>query len=254
MLNNYKLVISYLGTNYKGYQFQTDFDTIEKNIKIAIKEIFRNDIKMIAAGRTDTGVHAENQIINFKTEKYIDEKILKNALNRYLKQDIYVKEIGLVDVFFNARKSAKFREYQYLFTNDEIPLYLRNIVEMVKFSPELKSVYGIKKILIGQHDFINFRKIGSNEKSTIRKINDFNITRKKINDLYFDNEFYYVYVIKIVADSFLYSMVRNLVGAIFEIFKGNANLKDLEEMIHNKSRYNYTKASSKGLSLVKIGY
>jgi tRNA pseudouridine38-40 synthase len=128
------------------------------------------------------------------------------------------------------------------------------VINKVKFNPDLTKLVGVEKSLIGEHDFENFRKLGSNERSTIRTIIDFNISQVFLSDIYNVSEKYTVYCIKIVGNSFLYSMVRNLVGALFEVFKDHVSLDDFVAMVNKTGRYNYTMAPAKGLCLVKVNY
>lgn len=253
-MHNYKLIISYKGERFKGFQYQPNVETIENHLMEAIKTVFQENISITGSGRTDTGVHSLRQVINFKSEKMFDTKVLIKGINRYLPSDIDIVAAEILDKNFSARKNALAREYQYLFSDDIIPIYLKDFVYKVRFQPMLDVVAGIPEMIKGEHDFVFFRKLGSNEKSTVRTIYDFRIEKKKIVDIYNARIQYTVYCITIIGNSFLYSMVRNLVGAIFEVFKGRQTRQSFKEMIDGKVKFPYSMVPAKGLCLVQIEY
>lgn len=253
-MNTYKVTVSYQGTRYKGFQYQPQVDTIEKRLKEALFTLFQSQVRFVSAGRTDTGVHACGQVFSFKSLKFFEVEALRKGLNRYLPDDIIVTDVIQVDTSFQARKSAVTREYQYLFSDRFIPFYLKEIVTIVKFQPNLERLNGIEKILVGENDFVNFRKMGSNEKTTLRTILSFKFTDFEIADIYMPQKQYKIYCFKIVGTSFLYSMVRNIVGALFEVLRGKVSVVDFQNMVQTNSKYQYTMAPAKGLCLVNVTY
>lgn len=253
-MNNYKLVISYDGTNYIGFQKQKIGHTIQSVIELAIRKVFREYDCFNASGRTDTGVHAEGQVVSFCTSNLISAKNVLNALNSNLPDDVIVLDAEIVGQDYRARRSAKTRLYNYLFTADSIPIYLRDQISLVRFKVEESVFKNIEDIFYGKHDFVNFRKLGSNERSTIREIVDFRIEKMVINSLYSTEKNYVIYRVIIEANSFLYSMVRSIVGSIFEVLRSKRTVKELRDMLNLNDKFNYTIAESKGLSLVKVNY
>lgn len=252
----YKLVIAYSGTFFYGYQKQNKFRTIEGEILAVLTKICSDVKKICASGRTDTGVHAEFQPISFITSKIFDINRTLFALRQLLPKDIFAISLEEAESSFDARRSAKSREYRYCFKEGIVPLYYKDRIVEVRFSPNLEMFQELKSIIVGEHDFIRFRKKGSNERTTVRIIYDFSITEKKIYDLYdnlhIDSTYY---ELRIVANSFLYRMVRNLTGAIFEVFKGKYTINEFKTYFNGlESNFSYMPAPAHGLSLSKVIY
>ncbi|MCP4049538.1 MAG: tRNA pseudouridine(38-40) synthase TruA [bacterium] len=254
-MNNYKLIIAYNGSSYAGLQYQPGKKTIEGELREALQEVYGDNIKIVASGRTDAGVHAQGQVINFKYKEIIPLNKIPKVLNNILPEDILVKNAEIVDDSFSARRSAKSREYKYLFSCEEMPIYLREYVTRIYFKPDENCFESLKSIIKGRHDFINFRNKGSNEKSTVRNIISLEIFKTDIYNIYNDKEKTKVYNVSIVADSYLYRMVRNIVGAMFNVMKGSRTTADFRGLLDNKKeRYNYVTAQPNGLCLVNVSY
>ena len=115
----YKMIISYDGAYFNGYQRQIDLPTVQGKIEESLKIIFKEDITIKSAGRTDTGVHALNQVAHFDSDVNIPIKGLKKVLNKSLTPHIYIKEIEIVDNNFHSRLSAKKKEYRYYISTNE---------------------------------------------------------------------------------------------------------------------------------------
>lgn len=252
---SYKLVFSYLGTDFFGSQIQPGQRTVEGELKKAFEKLYGQDVPIVMSGRTDTGVHAESQVLSYKVEKTYPVERVVAALNRYLPNDILVKDVSEVSDSFNARRSAKSREYRYLFTNEAIPLYMKPMITEIGFYPDLKSLSGIETILVGDLDFKHFRNLGSDEKSTVRTIYSFSVNKREIPIVYRDCDRFTVYEIEIKGVSFLYRMVRNLTGALFEVMGGKRSLNEFSSQLSASEKiFHYTTAPAKGLSLVRVGY
>jgi tRNA pseudouridine38-40 synthase len=254
-LINYKVTFSYFGKDYCGFQFQPRQLTVEAKILDALAEIFKKRIKITVAGRTDTGVHAAGQVFNFRVTQEIAEENLLLGLNSHLPKDIRIKKIEKTDFGFNARRSALSREYQYLFYyNDIFPYYLDQVAVRIKFKPDESLFAKISEELLGKHDFVNFRKLGSNEASTYRTIDKFELTKVRFNDIFDNNTSYLLYKVIVRADSFVYGMVRNLVGAIWQVLKNKRTLSEFNALLNNENKFSYSMAPAKGLTLVKVNY
>jgi tRNA pseudouridine38-40 synthase len=253
-LNRYKFVISYKGSGYCGSQIQKNGKTVEGEIKKVLRSIFKDDIVVSMSGRTDAGVHATGQVVSFKAVKQIPEQNIRMAMNSLLPGDIRVKKLYSVDIDFDPRRLAKSRVYNYLFTNEDILSYLDDYVAKINFTPDLKQVLKIKDVLIGCHDFVHLRSCGSNENNTIREIMDFDIRVEKVVDVY-SGEVSIIYKVVICANSFLYKMVRHIVGAVFEVLKGKQLVEEFASFLtENEKKYRYKVADAKGLSLIKVNY
>jgi tRNA pseudouridine38-40 synthase len=253
-LNNYKLTLAYQGTDFCGFQFQPGKKTVENNIVEALKKVFKKEIKITAAGRTDSGVHAQGQVINFFATQTIVENNLKKALNSILDHRIIVKHVELVDQKFNARRSAKSRVYKYLFSSQEVPLYLADFIPRIRFKPKISTLNKLSETLCGTHDFINFRNTGSQEKNTLRTMHACSFSQVQVPDIYQDGHDFVYFELVLQANAFLYKMVRNIAGALFEVLKGKQTLDSFAAMLANKSTYRYTTALAKGVCLVQVLY
>jgi len=252
----YKLVVAYSGSAFYGYQIQKNARTVEGEILKALTRICSDVKKISASGRTDTGVHAEHQPIGFETNKIFDINRTLFSLRQLVPSDISIVSLEIAEPHFDARRSAKRREYRYLFKTGLVPLYLSDRVVEIKFEPNASLFAELQAILVGEHDFIRFRKVGSNESNTVRTIYDFSISSRKLEGIYDEENFKTdYYVLKIVANGFLYRMVRNLTGAIFEVLSGRSDINEFRNYFNGQeSTFKYVPAPAKGLSLVKVLY
>ena len=208
---------------------------------------------LVVAGRTDTGVHAAGQVVHFDTEKPLSPNSIRLALNTLLKDDIRVLDVSEVSSDFSARFSAKAREYVYFFTEKRVPLILRDRVARIRFVPDTSDFQKFCQLITGTHDFICFRKKGANEKSTIRTVYHVSIQKVQKYDLY--GEPLSVFEFRIIANGFLYRMVRNLLGALFALASSKYSIEDFENFFLGKeSIFRYHAASARGLCLYKVYY
>ena len=252
MLTNYKLIVSFKGTSYSGFQFQVDANTVEGELLSALRSLFKKEIKLYSCGRTDKGVHADMHVSNFFVEKNYPLQSIKSALNYYLPSDIKILDVSEVPNIFNSRYSAVSRTYIYSFTNNPVPFCFHDFITSYNYVFNFNDINDLLLKCIGSHDFVNFRNVGSDEKSTIREIYNFSFFNKSIKLLNNCNFQYYQF--EITANSFLYRMVRNLVGAMIDVLRGLKSHDDFLNMLYLKSSYNYTTAPSNGLSLVNVKY
>ena len=240
------LSIEYDGKNYHGWQEQKEPNTIQGKIQEAIYQFSQENIKLVVAGRTDTGVHATGQVAHFET--FIDrpkEKWLL-GLNSFLPEDIRIKNVKFVDSDFHARFSALSRSYRYIIYNNKVKpcinrykvgWYFLNILDEKKMEEAGKK-------LLGKKDFSCFRSSHCQSNSPVRQINDIVVSRE--ND--------YVYI-DINANSFLYNMVRNIVGSLVLVGSGEKDILWIEDLLNSKDRKLAGKQfPPEGLYLVEIEY
>ena len=241
------LCVEYNGCNYFGWQKQKIHKekTIQYHVDKAISKVADEKVNTICAGRTDTGVHALGQIIHFDTtKKRLDYKWL-NGINSNLPDDIYIKSIKHVDEEFHARYSAIDRTYSYIILNQNNPSthLLENVLH---FNQEinLTKIRSSFKYLKGTKDFSAFRSSGCSSKNPIKKIKK--ITIKKNNNFI---------IIEITADSFLYHMVRNIIGILLDIGISKYEPEYMKVLINSLDRKKCGKmVSASGLYLQKISY
>lgn len=222
----------------------------------ALGKIFKSRLSLTGAGRTDTGVHALGQVVNFKSDLHIPTVNLKLAINSCLPRAIRVLDVNMVPAIFNARRSAKSREYRYLFTQHEVPVYFDDVVAQVPFVPDLRFFSDIADILKGEHDFSNFKCQGSSDVLTMKTIYEIGMEQRPIEDIFNRGFAFNCYSFRIVADSFLYRMVRNILGAMFQVLRGTRTIDEFRLLLTDvrHKAFNYTLAPAKGLCLVKVNY
>lgn len=243
-MRNIKLEISYLGSNYKGWQKQPNYLGIQGNLEYAIKQITGETVKLNGSGRTDSGVHAMAQVANFYTENEIQADLIPKALNSKLPKDISVINAKEVSLEFHSRYSVHKKKYKY-----QLYLGRRRSPFLAPMSYHLKCDIDIEKMktesekLIGKHDFISFMKKGSSIKTTVREI--YTIDWKQEGELL---------ILEIEGNGFLYNMVRIIIGTLVDIGRGKIN-RDISEIIEAKDRgYAGHTAPAQGLFLMKVDY
>lgn len=226
MKRNILLKISYDGTKYSGFQRQPDQTTIESTIIKSLKKINCENVKLQYAGRTDSGVHAKANYINFRTSSKIPAKKFPAALNTNLPHDIRILTAKEVDDKFNTRYEIIERIYKYyIYTGEILPPFIYRYCFHYPFKVDIHLLNKTKKYFIGRKDFSSFRSSNCCANTTIREI-------RKIKIYKDENEI----IIKISANAFLKNMVRIIVGTLLEINEGKIELKNLEKIIESKDR------------------
>src|SRR5680860_20264 len=199
---NYKAEIEFDGTGFFGFQIQTDIlRTVQGEIVKVLSRIFNKETNIVYAGRTDAGVHALSQVINFKCEDELDLFKFKWSLNRMFPDDISVRSIVKASDDFHSRYDALWREYRYFVVNGEYQnVFLKKYSIMVCKKLDLDLMNSCTGIFLGEKDFTSFCSPDDDKKSKIREIMEFEIFKSKFFGL---NE---VLVFRIKANSFLYNM------------------------------------------------
>lgn len=219
---NYRIDISYIGTRYNGWQRQKNGIGIQQIIEELLEKLFKEKITLIASGRTDAGVHALNQVANFKTVYYKTPKSIYSYLNAKLPRDISIKKVEEVDLSFNARFSAKGKTYLYrIYTKPDPFLYGRGWYFDKKLDI-IKMIQAIE-VLRKYKDLSSLAKEG-------------NYLRKEIDlreiKLIYDGK---ILDIEITASHFLRNLVRRIVGHLVAIGRGSLTIEEFEEIIKSKN-------------------
>ncbi|MDP8260097.1 MAG: tRNA pseudouridine(38-40) synthase TruA [Candidatus Gygaella obscura] len=251
-MRNIKLIIAYDGTNYAGWQSQPSnkkssfkIKTIQNAIEVVLFKLLQHKVTLIASGRTDSGVHANAQAANFKTKNKISLRKLKNALNGLLPSDIVVKSASLAKVDFHARFDCVDKHYRYRILNKSYcEPFLRNYVYFYPYCLDVSIMKKEAKDLHGRHDFSCFQASDKVKKDATRTIKK--ITVKKNKDFI---------IVDVIADGFVYNMVRNIVGTLIEAGRGRFE-KGIVKMLLRKKNRNLAgpTAPAKGLMLYKVNY
>lgn len=243
MIQNYKLLISYDGTDYHGWQRQPDKKTVQGLLEDSLAKITQKKINIIGAGRTDAGVHAQEQVANFKASLSINREELSKALNSLLPQDVRVISVEKADLDFHARNMAKSKIYQYrIFNSPNISPFLHRYV--LQWSSPL-NVNLMKKAAPLFRREADFTPFSSNRLlNPVRKIRLSRIEKKGDEIIY-----------TVEANGFLRYMVRTIVGTLLEIGRGKIPPEEIEEIFREKKRTLASPtAPAKGLCLIKVNY
>jgi tRNA pseudouridine38-40 synthase len=239
------LVLEYDGSRYHGWQAQTGLHTVQQAVENALSKVADSPISVICAGRTDTGVHATNQVIHFDTDKERSIRAWIHGANSFLPKDICVKWGKELPETFHARYSATARRYRYVIYNGAIrPALLRSNITWQYRQLDHRLMHEGAQILLGENDFTSFRSVECQSKTPMRNIHKLQVTRT--NDLL---------VIDITANAFLHHMVRNIAGVLIAVGSGKHPVSWVEEVLKAKDRrLGAETAPSYGLYLVEVTY
>ncbi|MFQ5901338.1 MAG: tRNA pseudouridine(38-40) synthase TruA [Thermodesulfobacteriota bacterium] len=245
-MRNIKLLLEYEGTDYFGWQIQSDLPTIQGIIQDKVKRITGENVNLIAAGRTDTGVHAKGQVCNFMTKSQLPAISIKKGLNALLPNDIVVKDAMDVDEDFNARRKAVSKTYKYLILNRDHPSsFYRRFSWFISYPLDIVSMREGARVIIGKRDFSSFRAVGCGAHHAIRKIENITIDRTPEGLL----------KIKVKGNAFLRHMVRIMVGTLVALGSGRITIAELKDIVEAKDRtLADMTAPSQGLFLEKVEY
>jgi len=241
---NVKLILEYEGTNYSGWQAQAGAPTIEAALRDAIHNLTGESPSLTAAGRTDAGVHALGQVVNFTLERPFPVEQLAGALNARLAPDIAVRQAELVDDAFSARYSARARLYAYRI-RQALPrgAYQRQYAWGLHDELDLATMQAAGQRLEGTHDFRAFGRSPRPGGHTVRRIYD--ITVNGSGDWV---------TIAVAADAFLYGMVRRIAGALVDIGRRKRPLEWIDELINGSTVGLLRLAPPQGLVQVGVKY
>lgn len=243
-MKNILVGVSYLGTNYAGWQKQDNALGIQEVIENAFEELTGKQTEIFASGRTDAGVHALEQCFSCKTS-FEDVKKLPLALNSKLPSDIRILWAKEVDESFHARYSAHKKTYLYRVKigNIECP-FDTDTTAYVPYNLSLEKMQEASQHILGEHDFKSFCSSGTTVPDFTRKIYYFDI--KQDCDLF---------TFEICGNGFLYNMVRILVGTMVDVGRGKILPQQLPQIIENKNREKAGKTMpAKGLMLKSVEY
>lgn len=244
-MRNYKLTIAYDGSRYQGWQRQSTTDnTIQYIIEWSLGRIVGYRVQVDGSGRTDSGVHARGQVASVKLSGMYDPAELKEALNRYLPEDIRILDVELVKNTFHARKSAKGKKYEYYIDCREKPdVFSRRYCYHYPAKLDIDAMRDAVQYLVGVKNFVSFTD-NKETNDTVRKIYNIKIVKsgEKIRITYY-------------GSGFLYHMVRILTGTLIEVGAGKRDASKLPVVIaaEDRSLAGFL-APARGLFLRKVYY
>lgn len=239
------LVLEYDGSQYHGWQAQAGLHTVQHAVEQALSKVADSPVTVVCAGRTDTGVHATNQVIHFDTDKERNIRAWIHGANSFLPKDICVKWGKELPEEFNARYSATARRYRYVIYNGVIrPAVLRSNMTWQYRQLEHRLMHQAAQILLGENDFTSFRAVECQSHTAMRNVHKLQVTR--MNDLV---------LIDITANAFLHHMVRNIAGVLIAVGSGKNPVSWVEEVLKAKDRkLGAETAPAYGLYLAQITY
>jgi tRNA pseudouridine38-40 synthase len=240
-----KLTLEYDGTGYAGWQIQPNGVTIQQRVEEALEKVLQEKIRIHGSGRTDAGVHARGQVAHFDTLSSLPPGNILAGANTYLPPDIAIIRAEEVDPDFHARYSAREKIYRYrvLLRETRSPLKLK-YASRVSVPVNIEGMRLAARSLLGRHDFSAFEASGSSIQDKVR-----GLARLDIQE---EGE---MLVFELQANGFLYKMVRNIVGTLLEVGKGNLSPEDVRDILESKDRTQAgPTAPANGLYLLRVIY
>lgn len=251
----YALLVEYDGSQFRGWQKQDSppVRSIEEALTKAVSYIANEEIELIAAGRTDAGVHAYNQIIHFETAAKRKAYSWMLGINSNLPEDCAVKAITKVPNTFHARFDAIYRIYRYKIYNSPFRSALTRLYATWIHNPlDIGQMQTASQALIGEHDFSAFRATDCQSTSVHRNVEYIQISRGAENP---KDPRYNEITVEIKANAFLHHMVRNIVGTLLEVGRGKEPVTYVADVLASRDRtQGGITAPPQGLYLYKVGY
>jgi tRNA pseudouridine38-40 synthase len=265
-MRNLKLILSYDGTDFAGWQVQPDASTIQGTLASAIGRITGEKVLPQGSGRTDAGVHALAQVVTFATESPVPTANFVKALNDVLPASVRVLEVEEVAADFHARKSARAKTYRYrIYRASVCPPFLARYVWHYPFLLDEQAMARAAARVEGEHDFTSFAAVdpersagvlpafAAGENAPARDVAPVSNVRRIFSSSWEREGDEFVYAVK--GSGFLHHMVRNLVGTFILVGKGTLQVQDVTRILEARSRSAAgATAPASGLFLVKVEY
>jgi tRNA pseudouridine38-40 synthase len=247
-MRNFKITFEYDGAEFAGWQTQAQGErTVQGDLEAVLLKVFKQPLRVIASGRTDSGVHAQGQVGSFKADTRMKPLEIQRALNSLLPTDIAVLEAKEVKSDFHAQYSVKEKTYRYIVLNRKYrSVFLRDRVYFYPYPLNITLMRKAAKYLIGRQDFKSFQAYDPRraQRQTVRTIKKIMI--KKEGDLIY---------IDVTADGFLYKMVRNITGTLLAIGSGQLPQDEMPKILKAKNRKAaWDTAPAEGLCLMTVKY
>lgn len=240
-----KLIVAYDGTNYCGWQIQDNGITIEEVLNRELSRLLNEDIKIIGASRTDSGVHALGNVAVFDTETRIPAEKISFALNQRLPDDIRITNSCQVPDDFHPRFCDTIKTYEYKIWNDRFPNPLvRLYSKFVYFNIDIERMERAAAYLVGEHDFKSFCSPRTQVENTVRTVTEISFSKEGN-----------MITMRIRGTGFLYNMVRIIMGTLLKCGMGMYEPEHVKEILEARDRAKAgPKAEACGLTLVGIEY
>lgn len=243
---NFKLVLSYDGSRYRGWQRLGSSDmTIQGKLESVLTRMTGSPVEVIGSGRTDAGAHALAQVANFHCHTQMSCEQIKAYLCQYLPEDIGVRSVTSVDARFHSRYNAKKKTYRYrVWNSDEPCVFERRYVWKVDGALDIDAMREGAAYFLGEHDFLAFCSNKHFKKSSLRTIYSFHIERRGPE-----------IVFELSGNGFLYNMVRIIVGTLIDIGRQALSPDAITAILNSRVRENAGQtAPPQGLCLMEVSY
>ncbi len=239
------LGVEYDGRSFNGWQYQDHSPSVQQAVEQALAQVANHAVRVVCAGRTDTGVHATGQVIHFDTDANRQPQQWVKGTNTHLPAGVRILWAQALDDSFHARFSAVRRAYRYIILSRPVrPSYLHGLVTWDYRQLDEQRMQQAANYLIGEHDFSTYRALGCQAKSPVRTLHAFKVSR--------NGAFIYL---DIEANAFLHHMVRNMAGVLMTIGAGEQAPEWADELLQRRDRTRGgVTAPSDGLYLVRVEY
>lgn len=259
---NIRLTLAYDGTNYVGWQVQTNGLAIQSVVERAIEKLTGTYSSVLSAGRTDSGVHALGQVASFHTTSLIPPENFRTALQVHLPRDIVILDSQEAPPGFHATFAAKSKRYRYVLYNGMMMLpFLQRFAYHIRKPLDAAAMHEAGQVLLGTHDFRSFETDWPNKATSVRTVMDLTVRRTAVwqpwsntveESKSADGEFI---VFEVKADGFLYNMVRTIVGTLISVGRGRWSAEDVRQIVAAQDRRKAgNTAPACGLFLVQVDY
>ncbi len=241
----FRLIVEYDGTDYCGWQVQPNGRSIQGTLEAALGRLLGHAARVVAAGRTDAGVHAVGQVACFRTHRTLDPWIVHRALNALTPDDVAIRSVEVVAEGFDPRRGARSRAYVYRIWNDPTPSpfwrrYAWHIPQPLAFD----GMAAAATVLVGEHDFSSFRAAGCQAAHAVRRVCRSEMHRDGALLQY-----------RIEATAFVRHMVRNIAGTLVDVGRGRRNPDDVRALLQARDRTRAgVTAPAHGLCLTEVKY
>jgi tRNA pseudouridine38-40 synthase len=244
-MKNLKFTLSYDGTDFNGWQTQPGYRTVQDVLEQAIAAVTGTRPHANASGRTDAGVHAVGQVVNFYVDTRLTPETLARAVNAHLPTDVAIRDAAEVAQSFDANKDAVRKLYRYVIHDSPVPdPFLRRYAAPSKHRLDAEAMARASRVLIGRHDFHSFETDWPNRMSSVRTIN--HLTVNRAGD--------YIWI-DVEADGFLYNMVRAIAGTLMNVGRGFWPESKVAEILNAEDRKEAgPTAPACGLFLMRVTY
>lgn len=237
-----RLIVAYDGTAYHGWQVQNNGITIESELNRCLSALLGEEIRVIGASRTDSGVHAMGNVAVFDTESRMPAEKVSYALNQRLPEDIRIQKSEEVAPDWHPRHCGSRKTYEYRIYRGEFPMPVKRLYSYFTYRPlDVEAMRRAAWYLVGEHDFKSFCQTGAQVESTVRTVHGLEVEEQGAE-----------LIIRVCGNGFLYNMVRIIAGTLLEVGQGKRTPESMEETLAAQDRAAAgPTAPACGLTLIK---